>query len=247
MVCSATTLIMPSSSSKRNFFDEFTKTKNACVLFTAVSFLNVKCEYVVITNYASCVRKSHIVPNVFVHVLVLLACVVGWGCFSQSRRHNWPHYIELRHYNGENNDNKDKSELVPAKSSRCLAMCCVLCHVSWHKIQTWINILSPAIVIQMKNVCKQQNSVCVILQDFTTACDLSHVGNQRWQFFFRFFPFFSIAFVVIVLYGGGSGVANTMASKPFNGLKVFRFEWRLLSHIYLLFRPNASVGTFNRI
>lgn len=39
----------------------------------------------------------------------------------------------------------------------------------------------------MKNVCKQQNSMCVMLQDMTTACELSHVENQRWQFFFLLF------------------------------------------------------------
>lgn len=45
---------------------------------------------------------------------------------KKNRQNDWPHDSKLRHHNGENN-NKDKSELVPAKSSHCLAMCCALC------------------------------------------------------------------------------------------------------------------------
>lgn len=68
-----------------------------------------------------------------------------------------------------------------------------------------------------------------------TALQTYHQPKPSWKSGRekRKVAFFFVVFVVIVLFGAGGGgggvVVNTMASKPFNGLKVFRFEWRLPS------------------
>lgn len=99
----------------------------------------------------------------------------------------------------------------------------------------------------MKNVCKQQNSVWVTIRDTTQFSRSEKHGSQsrcraetekKFRFSFSCFP-------LLFCFGWWCGVVvvvvKTMASKPFNGLKVFRFEWRLLSYIHLLFRPKRPV------